>query len=255
MAVATQYSWVRERPPRTNRGPWIDSLQSAFGFSSAPWCAMAMSAWLRQGEARPLVRSARAIDFAIKGRCWKLSDVIYGRYIPKPGDLRVKSRRGGNHVDMFVTWDTAGKSGVVVGGNVGDMVQFRRLSLQTMIMDGTTHIVQIDGKYEVKKRSLSTKYDIVGKLSLRATCYHSKYHNRRTASGVKYDSTKMTAAHKTLPLGTKVLVENPSNGRRVFVVINDRLPRSGVIDLSKAAADSLRVRSNPVVVYILKVRR
>ena len=254
MAVATQYSWVREEPLRTNRGAWIDSLQARFGFYNAPWCAMAVSEWLRRGKAEPSIWSARAIDFALKGRAWKLSDIIYDRYVPKPGDLRVKSRRGGNHVDMFVNWDTLGKSGIVIGGNVSDRVQFRRISLQTMIADGTTHIVQVEGKYEIRRKNRAVNYEVIEKIKMHATYYHGRFHGRRTSSGVKYDSTKMTAAHHSLPLGTMVMVENPSNGKRVLVQINDRCPKAGVIDLSKAAADSLAISSSKVFVYILRTK-
>jgi rare lipoprotein A len=55
------------------------------------------------------------------------------------------------------------------------------------------------------------------------------------------DPTELTAAHRSLPFGTKVLVENLSNGRSVVVRINDRGPFIGgrIIDLSKAAASSI----------------
>jgi rare lipoprotein A len=58
------------------------------------------------------------------------------------------------------------------------------------------------------------------------------------ASGGRFNPNAMTAAHKTLPFGTRVRVEHLSNGRSVDVVINDRGPYVGgrIIDLSKAAA-------------------
>lgn len=60
----------------------------------------------------------------------------------------------------------------------------------------------------------------------------------KTASGERMNPNALTAAHRSLPFGTKVLVENLSNGRSVVVRINDRGPFVGgrVIDLSKAAA-------------------
>ncbi len=63
----------------------------------------------------------------------------------------------------------------------------------------------------------------------------------RTASGEQMNPSAMTAAHRSLPFGTKVLVENLSNGRSVVVTINDRGPFVGgrIIDVSKAAASSL----------------
>jgi rare lipoprotein A len=65
----------------------------------------------------------------------------------------------------------------------------------------------------------------------------------RTASGEQMNPSDMTAAHRSLPFGTKVLVENLSNGRSVVVRINDRGPFVGgrIIDVSKAAASTLGI--------------
>ncbi len=62
-----------------------------------------------------------------------------------------------------------------------------------------------------------------------------------TASGERCDPSAMTAAHRSLPFGTKVKVENLSNGRSVVVRINDRGPFIGgrIIDLTKGAASKL----------------
>jgi len=62
-----------------------------------------------------------------------------------------------------------------------------------------------------------------------------------TASGEAADPTDLTAAHRTLPFGTRVKVENLANGRSVVVRVNDRGPFGGgrVIDLSRAAAEKL----------------
>ena len=62
-----------------------------------------------------------------------------------------------------------------------------------------------------------------------------------TANGEHMDPNELTAAHRSLPFGTRVLVENLSNGRSVVVRINDRGPFIGgrIIDLSKAAAASI----------------
>jgi rare lipoprotein A len=71
-----------------------------------------------------------------------------------------------------------------------------------------------------------------------ASWYGDKFHGRRTANGERYDMHKLTAAHKTLPFGTKVRVTNRENGKSVVVRINDRGPFVGqrVIDLSRGAA-------------------
>lgn len=63
----------------------------------------------------------------------------------------------------------------------------------------------------------------------------------RTASGERMKPSALTAAHRSLPFGTRVLVENLANGARVVVRINDRGPfvRGRVIDVSKGAAEAL----------------
>lgn len=75
-----------------------------------------------------------------------------------------------------------------------------------------------------------------------ASYYAHRFHGRRTASGETYDEGKMTAAHRTLPHGTRVRVTNLKNGRNVVVRINDRGPhvRNRLIDVSFAAAEELR---------------
>jgi len=74
-----------------------------------------------------------------------------------------------------------------------------------------------------------------------ASWYGRRFHGRRTASGERYDMAALTAAHKTLPFGSRVRVTNLDNGRSVVVVINDRGPfvKARVIDLSHAAAAQL----------------
>lgn len=75
----------------------------------------------------------------------------------------------------------------------------------------------------------------------KASFYADKFEGRPTASGEKYKHSRLTAAHKTLPFGTKVKVTNLSNNESVEVVINDRGPYvdGRVIDLSKSAAEKL----------------
>ena len=68
-----------------------------------------------------------------------------------------------------------------------------------------------------------------------ASYYADKFEGRKTASGEVFRQNKMTAAHKTLPFGTRVKVINMSNGKRIKVRINDRGPfvQSRIIDLSE----------------------
>ncbi len=75
----------------------------------------------------------------------------------------------------------------------------------------------------------------------KASFYADKFEGTSTASGEKYRHNKMTAAHKSLPFGTRVRVTNVDNNKSVEVVINDRGPyvEDRIIDLSKAAAEKL----------------
>lgn len=68
--------------------------------------------------------------------------------------------------------------------------------------------------------------------------YADKFHGRKTASGEIFDKGAMTAAHRTLPFGTRLKVTNLSNGKSVVVTVNDRGPfaHSRILDLSPAAA-------------------
>jgi rare lipoprotein A len=74
-----------------------------------------------------------------------------------------------------------------------------------------------------------------------ASWYGRAHQGKATASGERFDMNALTAAHRTLPLGTRVLVTNLANGRAVQVRINDRGPvlTDRVIDLSYAAAHAL----------------
>jgi rare lipoprotein A len=78
-----------------------------------------------------------------------------------------------------------------------------------------------------------------------ATVYHPSLHGHKTASGEPYDRNAMTAAHNTLPLGSRVRVTNLNNHRQVVVRINDRGPMVAgrIIDLSGAAAVALGMES------------
>jgi rare lipoprotein A len=75
----------------------------------------------------------------------------------------------------------------------------------------------------------------------RASWYGQEFARRPTASGQLFDPRKMTGAHRTLPLGSRVRVTNLRNGRSVLVTINDRGPfiRRRDIDLSYGAARAI----------------
>ncbi len=77
----------------------------------------------------------------------------------------------------------------------------------------------------------------------RASYYHDKFSGRKTSSGEVFSQEKLTAAHKSLAMGTYVKVTNLKNRESVVVKVNDRLPQNSkrTIDLSKAAAKELKM--------------
>ena len=94
----------------------------------------------------------------------------------------------------------------------------------------------------------------------KASYYSDKLHNKKTANGERYDKTALTAAHKTLPMGTVVRVTNLHNGRQALFRINDRGPvkKSRIIDVSREGAarlDMLRRGVANVRLEVLSDRR
>ena len=103
---------------------------------------------------------------------------------------------------------------------------------------------------------VALRSSVRSELSGIASWYGPGFHGNRSASGEIYNQNAMTAAHRSLPFGTKVLVTNLNNGRSAVVRINDRGPfvRGRVIDLSAAAARVLGVMQTgiaPVQVQVL----
>ena len=88
-----------------------------------------------------------------------------------------------------------------------------------------------------------------------ASWYGPGFHGRRTANGERFDMRNLTAAHKTLPFGTRVRVRNLLTGKEVEVRINDRGPftKGRVIDLSRAAAEALGMMSLGVKQVTLQI--
>jgi rare lipoprotein A len=81
-----------------------------------------------------------------------------------------------------------------------------------------------------------------------ASWYGNRHHGKQTASGERFDEFAMTAAHRTLPFGTRVRVTNLENHRSVIVRVNDRGPfvEGRIIDLSLAAARALGIADEGV---------
>ena len=115
------------------------------------------------------------------------------------------------------------------------------------VMSTSSRHTPLEAVQDAVKNVLSSALETVQSNSLveagMASWYGSAFQGRRTASGERFDMNQLTAAHKTLPLGTVVQVRNPLNGKTVDVTINDRGPfiKGRIIDLSYRAALALGI--------------
>jgi rare lipoprotein A len=100
---------------------------------------------------------------------------------------------------------------------------------------------------------------VLFKKNAHASYYHDKFNGKKTASGKRFDNSKLTAAHRKLPFGTKLRITNEANGESVIVEIIDRGPfaRGREIDLSKKAFMDIasNKRSGAVIVKIEELRK
>ena len=135
-------------------------------------------------------------------------------------------------------------SSLVQGGSVlsGSPVALKPQSAEAATLDDDAVPVKkkrTQGKASAQANSRETSKKRV--IRGQASWYGPGFHGKKTASGEIFDQSRLTAAHKTLPLGTKAKVTNLENGNTVEVQINDRGPYVGdrVIDLSRAAANAL----------------
>jgi len=113
--------------------------------------------------------------------------------------------------------------------------------------DAKTPVVEKKPEIAVRKVETERAYRVTSTQSGMASYYGSES-GSRTASGQRFNPSAMTAAHRTLPFGTRVRVTNKRNGKSVVVTINDRGPfiRGRIIDLSTAAAGVIGMRSSGV---------
>src|SRR5688572_15822036 len=88
-----------------------------------------------------------------------------------------------------------------------------------------------------------------------ASYYGPGFHGKKTASGEVYSQNKLTAAHKTLPLGTILKVTNAQNNRSVYVRVNDRGPyvKGRILDVSSKAADILGFKNKGMAYVKLEI--
>ncbi len=95
-----------------------------------------------------------------------------------------------------------------------------------------SELIKLNAELEALEGEVETVHE-----ETKASYYHDKFNGRKTASGEVFSNKKYTAAHKTLPFGTKVRVTNLTNDEEIIVEINDRGPfaKGRQLDLSKKA--------------------
>ncbi len=106
-------------------------------------------------------------------------------------------------------------------------------------------LARVEGLPELVAPPASTPRAALSNLTGMASWYGPGFHGRRSASGEVFNQNALTAAHRTLPFGTRVRVTNLNTGQQVVVRINDRGPygHGRVIDLSTAAANQIGLRA------------
>ena len=109
-----------------------------------------------------------------------------------------------------------------------------------------------EGRQDLVKDKVTVKQTIEGEPVIEqtgeASSYGRGFEGKQTANGEKFDKNDLTAAHPTLPLGTKATVTNLDNGKSVDVRINDRGPyvKGRDIDVSHGAAKELDMNKNGI---------
>ena len=129
--------------------------------------------------------------------------------------------------------ETAAVSEIVAGAEFEQhFAPFATLPEPAVTVHGAVDIAGIEPPRDSEGRLLGTGI---------ASYYGKAFAGRPTASGERFNPQHLTAAHRTLPFGSKVRVTNPNNGKWVVVRINDRGPfiRGRTIDLSRAAAEQI----------------
>jgi rare lipoprotein A len=119
------------------------------------------------------------------------------------------------------------------------------------VLDLQTAVAELEDPVLPEVAVPSETYEVIGQGE--ASYYGNELAGNRTANGERFNPQAMTAAHRSLPMGTKLRVTNLANGRSVIVRINDRGPfvRSRIIDVSLGAAREINmVRSGKAQVRL-----
>jgi rare lipoprotein A len=109
-----------------------------------------------------------------------------------------------------------------------------------LVVKDTTEVKKAEEPVKEEKEENLTLY----KKDVLATYYADKFNGRKTSSGERFSNSKYTAAHMSLPFGTKVRVTNEKNGKFVDVVINDRGPFSKKLEIDLTKKAFMEIASN-----------
>ena len=154
----------------------------------------------------------------------------------------------GNATEMSVERETVNQGSVMIT-NLNTMYQNKDEDINV-----TPRNKEVANTFEkeIEERSQYTHFQ-----TGMASYYGGSWHGKKTANGEIFNENSLTAAHKTLPFGTKVKVTNLDNGKSVVVRINNRGPYSKgrVIDLSKAAFSKIASTSKGVTRVKLEVAK
>jgi rare lipoprotein A len=131
-------------------------------------------------------------------------------------------------------WLQAGFVGIVAG-------TLAACSTTQPNRDASRGTYKVGQTYTVMGQTYTPHEDFSYSQTGQASWYGPGFHGRRTANGERYDQADRTAAHRTLPMPSVVLVTNLDNGHSTMVRVNDRGPfaRNRIIDLSRTAADDI----------------
>jgi len=118
----------------------------------------------------------------------------------------------------------------------------RKLAASALaILLGTAAIGRVQAEHAPMSPGVATLAAAVAAAAAASSWYGKRFQGRPTASGTPFDMYAMTAAHRTLPVGSKIRVTNRSSGKAVLLTVNDRGPfiDGRVLDISFAAAREL----------------
>jgi rare lipoprotein A len=148
----------------------------------------------------------------------------------------------GNTVFKFEVANTDGTKNAAVEQSYRVVNQIRQALGVQVLPQTYLKIAELAGQDSVSMKSKGNWFHG------HASWYGGKFHGRKAADGSRYDQDGLTAAHKSLPFGTKLLVMNRSTGKSCVVQVTDRGPfvKDRVIDLSRGAAKQLNLMSSGV---------